>query len=94
MKESNLTHKLRIFDIENLNTKCKDCKSRENLFTKNFTYTKKFYVHEICLISNYSNDVLLLRILLLCIYSVCANSNDVLLVRILVLYIYPVCAIV
>ena len=28
-------------------TKWKDCKSRKNLCTENFTYTKKFYVHEI-----------------------------------------------
>ena len=38
---------LRIFEIVILNTKWEDCKSRKNLRTKNFTYTKKFYVHEI-----------------------------------------------
>ena len=51
MKERNLTHKLRIFDIVILNTKCKDCKSRKNLCTKNFTYTNKFYVHEIAAVN-------------------------------------------
>ena len=30
-----------------LNTKWKDCKSRKNLCTENFTCTRKFYVHEI-----------------------------------------------
>ena len=30
-----------------LNTKWKDCKSCKTFCTKNFTYTKKFYVHEI-----------------------------------------------
>ena len=30
-----------------LNTKLKDCKSRKSLCMKNFTYTKKVYVHEI-----------------------------------------------
>ena len=34
-----------------LNTKWKDCKSRKNLSTKNFTYTKKFYVHEIAAVN-------------------------------------------
>ena len=29
------------------NTKWKDCKSRKKLRTKNFRYTKKFYLHEI-----------------------------------------------
>ena len=28
-----------------LNTKCKNCESRKKLCKKNFTYTKKFYVH-------------------------------------------------
>ena len=41
---------LRIFGIVILNTKCKDCKSRKNLCTKNFTYTKKFYLHEIAVV--------------------------------------------
>ena len=35
-----LIHKLRIFEIVILNTKWKDCKSRKNLLTKNFTLTK------------------------------------------------------
>ena len=34
-----------------LNTKWKDCKSRKNLCTKNFTYTKKFYEHEIAAVN-------------------------------------------
>ena len=41
---------LRIFGIVVLNTKWKDCKSRKTLFTKNFTYTKKVYVHEITVV--------------------------------------------
>ena len=44
--KSNREHKLRILKIVILNTKWKDCKSRKNLYTKNFMYTKKFYVHE------------------------------------------------
>ena len=39
---SNLEHKLRIFEIIILNTN-----SRKNLCPKNITYTEKFYVHEI-----------------------------------------------
>ena len=42
-----LKHKLRTFGIVILNTKSKDCKSRKNLCTENFTYTKTFYLHEI-----------------------------------------------
>ena len=38
--------KLRIFELVILNAKWKDCKSSKNFCTKNFTYTKKFYVHE------------------------------------------------
>ena len=34
-----------------LNTQCKDCKSRKNLCTKNFTYVKKFYEHEIAAVN-------------------------------------------
>ena len=45
--KSSLEHKLHIFEIVILNTKWKDCKSRKNLCTKNFTYADKFYVHEI-----------------------------------------------
>ena len=40
-------HKLRIFEIVILNTKWKDYKTRKNLCTKNFTYTKEFHLHEI-----------------------------------------------
>ena len=49
--KSNLEHKLSIFEIVILNTKWKDWKSRKNLCTKNFTYTKKFYVHEIAAVN-------------------------------------------
>ena len=35
------------FRIVIVNTKSKDCKSRKNLCTENFTYTRKFYVHEV-----------------------------------------------
>ena len=38
--------KLYTFGIVILNTKWQDRKSRKNLCTENFTYTKKFYVHE------------------------------------------------
>ena len=34
-----------------LNTKWQDCKSRKSLYTKNFTYTKKFYEHEIAAVN-------------------------------------------
>ena len=45
---SNVEHKLRFFKmVIFLNTKWKDCKCRQNLCTKNFTYTKKFYVFKI-----------------------------------------------
>ena len=44
---SNLAHKLHIFEITILNTEWKDRKCRKNLCAKNFTYTKKFYVQEI-----------------------------------------------
>ena len=33
------------------NTKWKDCKSCKNLCTKNFTFTKKFYGHEIAAVN-------------------------------------------
>ena len=33
------------------NTRWKDCKSRKNLCTKNFTYTKKFYAHGIAAVN-------------------------------------------
>ena len=36
-----------IFEMVILNTKWKDCESRKNVCTKNFTNTKKFYVQEI-----------------------------------------------
>ena len=39
--------KLFIFEIVSLNTKWKDCKSRKNFCMKNFTHTKKIYVHKI-----------------------------------------------
>ena len=39
--KSNPEHKLRIFKLVILNTKWKECISRENLHTKNFTYTEK-----------------------------------------------------
>ena len=42
---------MRIFELVILKTKWKDCKSRENLRTKNFTYTKKFYFQEIAAVS-------------------------------------------
>ena len=45
--KSNLEHKLRVFEIVILNAKWKDCESRKSLRTKYFTYTNKFYVHEI-----------------------------------------------
>ena len=38
---------LHTIEIVVLNTKWKDCQSRKNLCTKNFTYTKQFYAHEI-----------------------------------------------
>ena len=34
-----------------LNTKWKDCKSRKNMCAKNFTYTKKIYVHDIAAVN-------------------------------------------
>ena len=46
----NLEHKARTIEIVILNTECKDCKYK-NLYTKNFTYTKKFYVHEIAAVN-------------------------------------------
>ena len=49
--KSNLDNKSRTIEIVILNTKWKDCKSRKNLCTKNFTYTKKFYVHEIAAVN-------------------------------------------
>ena len=51
MKEQPRTYKLRIFKIVILDTKWKDIKSRKNLCTKNFAYTKKFYVHEIAVVN-------------------------------------------
>ena len=48
--ERETPHNLHIFGIVILNTKCKDCKSRKNLCTKNFPYTKKFYLHEIAVV--------------------------------------------
>ena len=45
--KGNLEQKLRIFEIVILNSKWKDCKSRKNLRTKNFTYRRKLYVHKI-----------------------------------------------
>ena len=51
MKERNLTHKLRIFDIVILNTKWKDSKSRKNLCAKDFTCVKIFYVHDIAVVN-------------------------------------------
>ena len=41
-ENSNLEHKLRIFEIKILNPK-----TRKNLYPKNITYTEKFCVHEI-----------------------------------------------
>ena len=49
LRKGNL-EQLRTFEIVILNTKWKDYKSHKNLFTENFTYTKKFYVHEIAAI--------------------------------------------
>ena len=49
--KSKLDNKSRTIEIVILNTKWKDCKSRKNLCTKNFTYTRKFYVHEITAVS-------------------------------------------
>ena len=40
LSQNHLEHKLHIFEIVLLNTEKKDCKSRENLCTKSFTYTK------------------------------------------------------
>ena len=48
---SNLERKLHIFEIVILNATWKDCKSRKNLYTKYFTYTNKFYVHEIAAVN-------------------------------------------
>ena len=45
--KTNLKHKLRIFEIVILDTKWEDCKFPKNLCTKNFTYTKQFYIQEI-----------------------------------------------
>ena len=42
---------IHISEIVILNTKWKDCKSSKILWTKNFTYTKKFYVHEIAAVN-------------------------------------------
>ena len=50
MKEQ-LRYKSRTIDIVILNTKWKDCESRKNLCTKHFTYTKKYYVHEIATVN-------------------------------------------
>ena len=44
--KSNLEHKLHIFEIVILIINWKDYKSRRRFYTKNFTYTKKIYVHE------------------------------------------------
>ena len=43
--------KLHIFEILTLNTEGKDWKSCKNVCTKNFTYTKNFYVQEIAAIN-------------------------------------------
>ena len=48
---SNLERKLHIFEIVILNATWKDCKSRKKLYTKYFTYTNKFYVHEIAAVN-------------------------------------------
>ena len=48
MKEQ-LKLKLSISKRVILNTKWKDCKSHQNLCTKNFLYTKKFYIHKIAI---------------------------------------------
>ena len=50
MKERPRTQVLQ-FRNSILNTKWKDSKSRKNLCTKNFTYTKKCYVHEIAAVN-------------------------------------------
>ena len=49
--KSNLEHKLCIFEVVISNTKWKDFKSSKKLYTKNFTYTKKFYVHKIAAVN-------------------------------------------
>ena len=46
-KKGNREHKLHIFETVFLHTKWKDCISRKNLFTKNLTYPKIFYVYVI-----------------------------------------------
>ena len=45
MKEQDI--KSRTIKIVILNKYCKEYKSPKNLCTKDFTYTKKFYFHEI-----------------------------------------------
>ena len=49
--KSNLDNKSRTIEIVILKTKWKDCRPRKKLCTKNFTYTKKFYVHEIAAVN-------------------------------------------
>ena len=49
-----------------------NCKIVFNLHIQNFRYKMLFFMLKFCLISKYSNRVLLLRILFLQIYPVCA----------------------
>ena len=49
--KNNLEYTLRIFEIVILNTTWKEYNSCKNFCTKNFTCTKKFYVHEIAAVN-------------------------------------------